>query len=202
MVKTKLVEALITDAATILQELDRRNFPVEAMFWMLFPDRGYWRLVIGSPIVREEGGVAPYGQLGEWLREIDLAGVTLTDISMLDPESREFRSLFSHASASSQLAAGAAWLELDEAVVYRWTASAADGELTCDLSLSELNEIWQNERKTRHLKLPALLISQEMRRITLRIHPRHGTTESIEDAKVDFANALGRAHPDCQITWL
>lgn len=201
MVKTKLVEALITDGATILQELDRRSFPVDAMFWMLYPDRGYWRLVIGSPIVREQGGVAPYGQLGEWLQEIELAGVALWDISMLDPESREFQSLFSHASASSSLAAGAAWLELDEAVVYRWTAAAANGELTCDVSLSELNEIWQNERKARHLSPPALLISLEKRRITLRIHPRHGASERVECAKVDFANALGRARPDCQIHW-
>ena len=145
MVKKKLVEELITDGARLLCELDRRSFPVESMFWGHLPDQDYWRLFIGSRIVAEQGGTAAYRRLGGLLQEIELAGITLEDISVLDPESREFQSFFSLASESSRLAAGAAWVEFEEAVVYRWTGVAVSGTLTCDVSLNELNQVWQDE---------------------------------------------------------
>ena len=203
MVKTKLVGELIADGARLLCELDRRSFPVESMFWRHLPDQDYWRLIIGSRIVSEQGGLAAYGRLGELLREIELAGITLEDISLFDPESQEFQSLFSWATASSRLAAGAAWLEFEEAVVYRWTDAAVNGELTCDVSLGELNQVWQNERKNLGpLNLPALLIALEQRRVTLRFHPRHGPLRGIEEIRVTFARALRQARSDCQINWI
>jgi hypothetical protein len=156
--------------------------------------------VIASPVVPEQGGVAAYRKMGELLREIELAGITLEDISLLDPESQEFLSLSSLASASSRLAAGTAWLEFEEAVVYRWTGAAVSGELTCDVSLGELNKVWQDERKI--LNLPALLIGLEKRRATLRFHPQHGPLRGIENVELDFASALRRARPGCQINWL
>jgi hypothetical protein len=200
MVKKKLVEELISDGASLLRQLDRRNFPVEAMFWIHLPDQDYWRLVIGSPIVSEQGGMAAYRRLGECLTEIELAGITLEDISLLDPESREFQSFYSLAGASSRLAAGAAWVEFEEAVVYRWTGASVSGELTCDASLSELNQIWQDERKI--INLPSLLITLDNRRVTLRFHPQHGRLGGIEKVKFNVTAALRRARPDCQITWL
>jgi hypothetical protein len=200
MVKKKLVEELISDGANLLGELDRRNFPVEAMFWVHLPDQDYWRLVIASPLVPDKGSVAVYRRLGDLLRGIELAGIALEDISLLDPKSQEFLSLSSLASSSSRLAAGAAWLEFEEAVVYRWTSAAVSGELTCDMSLSELNKVWQDERKI--LNLPALLISLEKRRVTLRFHPQHGPLKGIENVKVNFATALRQAQPECQISWL
>jgi hypothetical protein len=202
MVKTKLVEGLINDGAELLRELDRQNFPVEAMSWVHLPDQGYWRLIIGSPVVAEQGGLAAYRQLGDLLQEIELAGTTLEDISLFAPDSQEFQSLFSLASASSRLAAGAAWLEFEDAVVYRWNSASVSGELTCNVSLSELNKVWQDERKI--LNLPALLISLEKHRVTLRFHPQHGPRKEIEieNAKINFEAALGKAFPGCQIKWL
>ncbi len=117
MVKKKLAEELISDGANLLGELDRRNFPVEAMFWVHLPDQDYWRLVIASPLVAEQGGVAAYRKMGDLLRKIELAGITLEDISLLDAKSQEFLSLSSLASSSSRLAAGAAWIEFEDAVV-------------------------------------------------------------------------------------
>ena len=134
------------------------------------------------------------------MREIELAGITLEDISFFDPESQEFQSLFSWATASSRLAAGAAWLEFEEAVVYRWTDAAVNGELTCDVSVGELNQIWQNE--SRNLNLPTLLIALEQRRVTLRFHPKHGPRREIENVRFNFASALRQARSDCQINWL
>jgi hypothetical protein len=200
MVKKKLVEELITDGARLLCELDRRSFPVESMFWSHLPDQDYWRLVIGSRIVSEQGGTAAYRRLGELLQEIELAGIRLEDISLLDPESREFQSLFSLASASSRLAAGAAWLEFEEAVVYRWTGAAVNGELTCDVSLGELNQVWRDERKI--MNRPALLITLEQRRVTLRFHPQHGPRAEVENVRSWFASALCQTRSDCQISWL
>jgi hypothetical protein len=201
MVKKKLVEELITDGVTLLHELDRRSFPVESMFWSHLPDQDYWRLVIASPIVSEQGGAAAYRRLGELLQEIELAGITLEDISLLDPKSREFHSLFALARESSRLASGAAWLEFEEAVVYRWTGAAVSGELACDMSLGELDQVWQEERRIRNL--PALLITLEQRRVTLRFHPQHGPRGEAETERVavDFARALLQTHPDCRMNW-
>ena len=199
MVKKKLVEELISDGATLLRELDRRNFPVAAMFWIHLPDQDYWRLVIGSRIVSEQGGVAAYRRLGEWLTEVELAGITLEDISLLDPESSQFQSLRSLAGGSSCLAAGPEWLEMEEAVVYRWTGASASAELTCDVSSIELNQLWDAERKLSNL--PALLITSNQRRVTLRFHPQHGSLQGIENVKRPFQIALHRpeARPDCQV---
>lgn len=200
MVKKKLVEELITDGAELLCELDRRAFPVESMFWSHLPDQDYWRLVIGSSIVSEQGGAASYRRLGELLQEIELAGIALEDISLLDPESREFQSLLSLASSSSRLAAGAAWLEFEEAVVYRWTGAAVSGDLACDVSLCELNQIWQDERRI--LNLPVLLITLERHRVTLRFHPQHGPQGNIANIRFNFENALRQTRPGCRINWL
>ena len=68
MVKTKLVTELITDAAQYLRELDRQNILVESMFWTRLPDQDYWRLVIASPMVAEQGPLATYIRLDEVLR--------------------------------------------------------------------------------------------------------------------------------------
>jgi hypothetical protein len=201
MVKKKLVEELISDGARLLRELDRQNFPVESMFWIHLPDEDYWRLVIASPIVSQQGGVAGYGRLNELLQEIELAGITLEDISLLDPESQQFQSLRSLASGSSRLAAGPEWVEFEEAIVYRWTGASVSAELDCEVSSTELNRFWEAERKLSNL--PALLISSEKGRVTLRFHPQHGLG-GIGSVKRAFQIALHRpnARPDCQINWL
>jgi len=200
MVKKKLVEELINDGANILKELDRRSFPVEAMFWIHLADQDYWRLVIASPLVAAQGGVSTYRKLGEILRALELAGITLEDISLLDPNSQDFVAQVSLVSASGRLAAGAAWLEFEEGVVYRWTGAAVTGELTCGIPLSKINETWQDERRI--LNLPALLISLDGRRVTLRFHPQHGPLGGIENMKFNFKNAVQRAYPACRIDWL
>ena len=92
MVKKKLVEGLVRDGARLLHELDQQGFPVESMFWAHLPEEDYWRLVIASPVVKQQGGAAAYQILNGMLRRIELVGITLEDISLLDPESQQFRS--------------------------------------------------------------------------------------------------------------
>jgi hypothetical protein len=202
MVKKKLVEGLISDGAKLLRELDSQNFPVESMFWVHLPDEDYWRLVIASPMVGEQGSGAGYRRLDEVLREIELAGITLDDISIFDPATPQFQSIRSLASRSTRLAVSPGWVELEDAIVYRWTGTSISAELNCDVSSNELNQFWEAERKRSNL--PALLITSDERRVTLRFHPRHGSQAGIENVKTPFLIALHRptARPGCQLTWL
>jgi len=204
MVKTKLVEELINDGAELLHELDRNNFPVESMFWVHLQDQDYWRLVIASPIVAEQDNVPPYQRLGEIMRRIEFAGISLEDTSLLDPKSQQFQSFLSVVTTSSRLAAGAEWLKFEDAVVYRWTSASVNGDLTCEVSRDELKQFWEVERKIMSLSLPALLIDVDKRRVTLRFHPRHGPQKDIRGVKKAFEFALHRpnARPDCKINWL
>jgi hypothetical protein len=53
------------------------------------------------------------------------------------------------------------------------------------------------------LSNPALLISKEGKRVTLRFHPQHGPQQSVAGIKKGFSIALHRpaARPDCHVTW-
>lgn len=202
MVKAKLVEELVRDGAKLLRALDRHNFPVESMFWLHMPEDDYWRLIIGSPIVSTKGGAAAYRDLGVLVQRMELAGVSLEDISLLAPNSPQFRSLLFQLGSSSRLAAGEAWTEFEDAIIYRWSSASLTGELSCDVSSEQLHELWEAERKLSNQ--PALLIEAEGRRITLRFHPQHGTLAKIEEVKQPFAIALHRqpAFSQCKIGWI
>jgi len=201
MVKKKLVEGLLEDGARLLRELDRNGFPVEAMFWAHLSEDDYWRLVIGSPVVSDYGSGAGYRRLHDVLQKLQLAGLSLEDISLLDPESSQFRYLLSVAAASGRLTTGPEWIEFEDAIVYRWTRASIGGTLSCDASADELTKLWDAERQRSNL--PTLLVSSDGRRITLRFHPQHGRTGGIEDVKRAFQIALHRpdARPDCEMSW-
>jgi hypothetical protein len=205
MVKRKLVEELISDGARLLRELDRKSFQVESMFWVHLPAEDYWRLVIGSTFVTQHGGAAGYRRLNEVLLSLELAGITLEDISLLDPASSQFQSLYSLACGSPRLAPGPAWLEFEDAIVYRWTGASVSAELDCAVSAKELQEFWEAEREGLRLSLPALLISKEDGRVTLRFHPQHGPQSGVDPSvKTSFAIAVHRpnARPGCEVNWL
>lgn len=201
MVKTILVEALIDDGAKLLAALDEREFPVETMFWIEIPDQDYWRLVIGTPGARYAPTTQYYRTLREILTTLDLAGLTLEDISVLDPVSQQFLSFVGVVRESHRLVSGPSWVVFDGAVVYRWTGAALRGELTCDLSAAQLMQAWEAERRATSGN--RLLISVADRRVTLRFHPEHGPKGSIEDIKRTFRIALHNpnAFPQCDVIW-
>lgn len=72
---------------------------------------------IGSLVAPEQRAIAAHRMLGGLLQGIECAGAALDDISRLDPESPNFKSLPSQA--------GAAWDEFEDAIFYRCT----DGDL-------------------------------------------------------------------------
>ncbi len=202
MVKEVLVEAAIDEAAKLLSELDLRQFPVDSMFWVQLPELGHWRLVLGSPLIRDHGARVAYERLGAVLREADL-GLSLSNISVFEPDSNELRSLLSTVEMSGRLVSGASCLIFGEGVVYRWTADAIDADLSCELTATDLAQIWEAERRlTDQTNLPKLLFSLRGHRITIRFHPQHGRLSGLAGVKIDFQRALRRGRPDCEINWL
>ena len=204
MVKRKLVEGLVSDGARLLRELDNKEFTVESMFWIHLPAEDYWRLVIASPLVAEHGSTVGYRRLIEILRNLGLAALTLEDISLLAPDSPEFHALYSLTDQSPRLAPGPAWLEFEEAVVYRWTGASQSADLDCDVSDRQLSEFWRAERDLLPGSRPALLISTNGTRVTLRFHPQHGPLQGIAEIRKAFEIALHRpgARPGCRVSWL
>jgi len=204
MVKKVLVNELIEDGATPLQELDRRDFAVDAMFWVDLPDRDYWQLVTAPPVVRAHGSAAADGKLQDILRGIDLSGFALEDITLLEPDSQQFRALRSVAETSHRLAVGSSWVVFEDAIVYRWTSASVTAELNCEISSERLEEVWDAYRKPISLSVPSLLFGVVGRRVTLRFHPQHGPQRQIAGIKTAFQIALHRddAFPNCEVTWL
>jgi hypothetical protein len=90
MVKSTLVRELVEGGADLLRALDRREFAIEAMFWVLLPEQDYWRLVVGLPGVT---GLAAYQRVIDVLRRLDLPGPASQDISVLDPGQPYFQVL-------------------------------------------------------------------------------------------------------------
>jgi hypothetical protein len=199
MVETILVEQLIRDGETFLRELDRQNFPVEAMFWI--NTDGYFRLIIGSKFVAQEGTRAGYRRLSEIYATLDLLGLALEDITLLDPQTKPFLSLRSAAGHSSRLSSGSSWIQYSDAVVYRWNDAFLKGTIACSVTVEDLNRFWNVERKLSNL--PRLLIDLNDHEVTLRFHPDHGGLGGIQDIKPSFQIAMHRptARPDCNITW-
>jgi hypothetical protein len=202
MVKTRLIDRLIQDAAILLRELDRRDFPVEAMFWSNDPEESRWRLIVASPIVAEQGPRAGYERLGGIFRDLDLTGLSSADVSLQDPGSRQFEALRAAAERSGRLAREDSWVQYNDAVIYRWNSSFVKAALSCSVTAEDLNRFWNVERKLSNL--PRLLIDLSGQELTLRFHPDHGDRGDIQDVKLSFQLALQRpgARPDCHITWL
>ena len=203
MVKKTLVNELIVDGAVLLRELDRQDFPVDAMLWVELPERDYWRLVISTTKAALEGPLATYSKIGEVLREIGVSALDLAEISVYEPGSREFLELQSVAKRSSLVLSGPAWVVFDDAVVYRWNNARIVAELDCYVSADRLAALWQDERS--RTNLPQLLFAVRKRRVTLRFHPSHGPeTHGLENVKRPFQIALHRpgAFPACRVKWL
>jgi hypothetical protein len=199
MVKTLLVSQIVADGAMLLRELDRQNFSVETMFWIDVPEHRYWRLVIASPRVGTEGSAAIYRKLGDTIRTIGVSGFSLSDVSVLEPKSQQFRDYLSVIETSSRIDVGAEWIVLEDGIVYRWTGASVTAELDCKVSEEQLMQVWEPG-----LSNPRLLFIVDGRRVTMRFHPQHGTLGGTENIKKAFSIALHneRAFPNCQVKWL
>lgn len=98
MLKTVLVKELIDEGARLLQELDRRDYPVPQAFWLYLPESDYWRLVMASPLVDQQGPLAAYRDLREALGVTNPSALSLEDISVLSPNGQDYRALLASAA--------------------------------------------------------------------------------------------------------
>jgi len=60
MDKTVLVEKEIEEGKRLIEELDKKNFNVQAALWFYMADANEWRLLIASPYVEKEGPKKSY----------------------------------------------------------------------------------------------------------------------------------------------
>jgi hypothetical protein len=97
MLKTVLVKELIDEGARVLHELDRRGYPVQGAFWLYLPESEYWRLVLASPLVDQQGPIPAYRDLREALRATKPSTLTLEDISVLSPDGQDYQALLGSA---------------------------------------------------------------------------------------------------------
>ena len=125
MYKTVLVKELIEDGEKLLQELDRRAFPLSAALWYLDPDRGAWKLVIASEIADTPGPLEAYMRIDQAMATLKGIGLSMGDIVIMSPKSRSFEDFRRKIEGVNALAAPEhrvkmEGLEFDDAHIYRW----------------------------------------------------------------------------------
>ena len=116
MLKTVLVKELIDEGARLLQELDRRDYPVQAAFWLYLPESDYWRLVMASPLVDQQGPIGAYRDLREALVVTNPSALSLQDISVLSPNGQDYQALLASAVGVGVFGFGAACGQLPRVV--------------------------------------------------------------------------------------
>jgi hypothetical protein len=85
-----LVTHAIEEGQRLLESLKKERFPVFAALWYRVPDSSRWLLAIVSPVVARVGPLAAYTRLQGALRKLDLAHLSLSDISLFSPTGPEF----------------------------------------------------------------------------------------------------------------
>jgi hypothetical protein len=126
MYKTILVKELIEDGGKLLQELDRRDFPVTAAFWYDSPERLAWNLHIVSEVAHAPGPLEAYMRIQQALAGLKGVSLSLDDIVVLSPQSTSFRDLRRTIEGVSQMSASGKRVNLEgvpleDAYIYRWS---------------------------------------------------------------------------------
>lgn len=93
MYKTILVNQAIEDGKKLLRKLEQQRFPFEAAFWHYDPESMRWRLYIASRFVEKEGPTKTYTRIQKALVSLRTSDLFLSDISVVSPDSAEFRVL-------------------------------------------------------------------------------------------------------------
>ncbi len=84
LVKEALTDEMIEAGKSVLENLDRRQFPVDAALWFYLADQNQWRLLLATPEVHVEGPRKTYKRLLQSLRNAAVHGLSLEDVAVLD----------------------------------------------------------------------------------------------------------------------
>jgi hypothetical protein len=126
MYKTILVKELIEDGEKLLQELDRRHFPMTAAFWYDSPDRLAWNLYIVSEVAHQPGPLEAYMRIQQAMAALNGVSLSLDDIVVLSPQRTQFRDLRKTIEGVSQMSVTGERVNLErvplqDAYIYRWS---------------------------------------------------------------------------------
>lgn len=84
LVKEALTDEMIKTGASVVENLDRHRFLVDAALWFYLTGTNQWRLVLATPEVHLDGPKKTYKRLLSALRNANVHGVSLDDVSVLD----------------------------------------------------------------------------------------------------------------------
>jgi hypothetical protein len=90
MVVTDLKPEMVQAGENLLRELDAEQADVDSAFWYLFPDEGYWKLLVSFRDVEKEGPRVKYERIQKALSRIQQQGApgpALADIGITKPQS-------------------------------------------------------------------------------------------------------------------
>jgi hypothetical protein len=93
MYKAILVRDLVEEGQQLLDQLRASRFPISSAFWYFFEEEVLWRLIIASPKVETEGPLKAYGRIQSALAKIRPRTLTLQNVSVMRPNSHQFRQL-------------------------------------------------------------------------------------------------------------
>src|SRR5205807_4384376 len=86
VVKESLSEQMISAGSELIRRLDEAGLPVSGALWFYDPESNYWRLIIASPEVRNQGLKAIYKAVQSVVEAVpeDQSIISLKDISVVD----------------------------------------------------------------------------------------------------------------------
>lgn len=87
MVTNALNDTLIQGGKALIGQLDSSTSKVDAAFWFLLPEQGFWKLMISLGDVEKDGPRASYAKIQKALSKVkDAEGLSLDDIALLKPD--------------------------------------------------------------------------------------------------------------------
>jgi len=84
VVKESLSNEMIESGKSVLEDLDRRRFRVDAALWLYVTDSNEWRLLLATPKVHIDGPKKAYKRLLQTLRDSGVHGVTYDNVAVVD----------------------------------------------------------------------------------------------------------------------
>lgn len=130
LVKETLTREMIDAGAELVRQLDQAGVEVTSSSWWYEDELKVWKLLIASPLVRDEGPKKAYDEIQKVLREMpeDKPVLGLADLAVLEPDEARITSLRkmvktkpTAVSGVSVTASGVSGGYIDDAFIYRST---------------------------------------------------------------------------------
>ena len=87
MAKTALVDKYINDGRLLISALDKEGFLIDTAMWFYSEELDDWQLVIATQLVDQIGLRETLRKAQSVLREMSTTSLSLSDISILSPQS-------------------------------------------------------------------------------------------------------------------